>query len=186
MSGLVIAFFFAIPLAVFSGLKQKFDSTLTPLVMLGGALPDLALLPLFVYWFGPGGIVAIFMATIAAFFPLYFTVRQGVQDIPKDYFHVAKIYRTSSLDVYRKVIFPAVFPQIITGGRIAFDFVWEIVLAIEIFAQVQGIGSFINLSVSSGSITDAFAAIFTIGLLAIAIDRILFHGLEMRVRKWNE
>lgn len=186
MSGLVIAMFLAIPFAVFTGLKAKVDSALTPVVMLIGALPDLALLPLFVYWFGPGGVAAVFMATVASFFPLYFTTREGVQDIPRNYFHVAKIYRSSTINMYRKLVFPAIVPQIVTGARIAFDFVWEIVLAIEIFSQISGVGSFINLAVESGSISDAFAGIFMIGLIAILVDRIVFKSMERRIRRWHE
>lgn len=186
MTGLVIGLVLALPIAIFTGLKGKVDATITPVVMLAGALPDLALLPLFVLWFGPGATVAVFMATIASFFPIYFTVREGVKDMPKDYFHVASVYGSGKLNIYRKIIFPSTVPQIVTGTRLAFDFVWEIVLAIEIFAQVSGIGSFINLSVEQGSITGAFTGIFMIGIVAIAFDRLVFYRLETRIRKWHE
>ncbi|MFQ5999102.1 MAG: ABC transporter permease, partial [Candidatus Bathyarchaeia archaeon] len=186
MTGLVIGLVLALPIAIFTGLKGKVDATITPVVMLAGALPDLALLPLFVLWFGPGATAAIFLATIASFLPIYFTVREGVKDMPKDYFHVASVYGSGRLNIYRKIIFPSTVPQIVTGTRLAFDFVWEIVLAIEIFAQVSGIGSFINLSVEQGSVTSAFAGIFMIGIIAIAFDRLVFYRLETRIRRWHE
>jgi ABC-type nitrate/sulfonate/bicarbonate transport system permease component len=154
--------------------------------MLCGALPDLALLPLFVYWFGPGGMAAICMASVCSFFPIFFTVREGVKDIPKDYFFVTTVYGAKKFAVYKKLVLPAVFPQLVTGLRLAFDFVWEIVLAIEIMASVAGIGSFISLSVEEGSLENAFAGIIMIGLIAIAIDRVVFQHLEAKIGRWHE
>ena len=43
--GILIALAVALPLAVFAGLRNKFDTAMTPLIMLGGALPDNRSLP---------------------------------------------------------------------------------------------------------------------------------------------
>ena len=53
------------------------------MIMLFGALPDLAFLPLLILWFGPGNVAAIIMASMAGFFPIYFTVREGTKAIPR-------------------------------------------------------------------------------------------------------
>jgi NitT/TauT family transport system permease protein len=75
IAGLVLAFSFALPMAFIAGSRNQLDSTITPLVMLAGALPDLSFLPLLVLWLGPGSAAAVIMASVAAFFPIYFTVR---------------------------------------------------------------------------------------------------------------
>ena len=186
MLGIVLAFIMAVPLAMATGLKAKLDFSVTPLIVIAGALPDLALLPVIVFWFGPSVTAVVFMATIVAFFPIFFTVREGVKDIPKDYFHVATLYSTRRIDVYRKLVFPAVFPQLITGIRLAYEFLWEIVIALEIIAMISGIGSFITAAVEGGSLTLAFAGIFMVGIIAVLIDRTFFLYLEERVRKWHE
>jgi len=185
-AGILVALFIAFPFAICTGMKDRLDSALTPIVLMIGALPNLAILPLLVLWFGPGELAAILMTTISSFFLIYFTVREGVKDIPRDYFHVAIIFRTGRIDALRKLIIPAALPQTITGLRLAFDHVWEIVLAIEIFSGVSGIGSFIDLAVHDGLLVEAFAGIFMIGILAIAIDRFIFQSLEGRVRRWHE
>jgi ABC-type nitrate/sulfonate/bicarbonate transport system permease component len=184
MTGIFIALFIAAPLAICTGLRNRIDLTLTPSVMLCGCLPDLALLPLFVYWFGPGSVAAILMAAICAFFPIYFTIREGVKGIPADYFHVSMVFKANKFDVLRKIILPATFPNAIIGLRLAFDFVWEVVLAIEIIARVAGIGWLINFYVESGSIELAFAGIMAIGIIALTIDRLVFGTLEERIRRW--
>jgi ABC-type nitrate/sulfonate/bicarbonate transport system permease component len=184
--GILVALAMALPLAIFAGLRNRFDATLTPLVMLGGALPDIALLPVLVLWIGPGNVAAIAIAAFSAFFPMYFTIREGTKDIPKDLFHVAAVFNTGRLDTFRKLILPAVSPQLFTGLRLSYDFVWEIVLAIEIFSGVTGIGSYISGAISTGDVTQAFAAILAVGVMAIAIDRLLFGRAERWIRRWMD
>ena len=184
--GILSATFLALPLSLVAGLRNRIDLTLTPIIMLIGALPDLALLPLVVMWFGPGNAAAVLMAAICAFFPIYFTVREGAKGIPKDYFHVATVFRSGKFATTWKVILPSVFPNMLTGLRLSFDFVWEVLLAIEIIASVTGIGTFIESSVSSGTVEYAFAGILSVGLIALSVDRLLFRTLESRIARWRE
>ncbi|MHC1586149.1 MAG: ABC transporter permease [Candidatus Hecatellaceae archaeon] len=184
--GLLLALLTAIPLAIATGLKRRFDAALTPLIMIFGALPDLALLPIIIYWFGPTVTSALLMATIVAFFPLFFMVREGVNAIPEDYFHVVEIYSTKKAHLFTKLIFPATFSNLITGLRLSYEFLWEVVLAVEIIARIGGVGLLIDSSVKGGALNEAFAALFFIGLIAILVDRAVFQRLEDKVRRWRD
>jgi len=126
------------------------------------------------------------MLFFCAFFPIFFTVREGTKGIPHDYFHVATVFKTGRLSTISKVILPSIFPNMITGLRLSFDFVWEVILAIEIIASVMGIGTFIESSVSTGSVKYAFAGILAVGLIALSVDRLLFRTLESRIARWRE
>jgi ABC-type nitrate/sulfonate/bicarbonate transport system permease component len=182
--GLFLAFSMALPLAFAAGSKTRFDFTLTPLVMLFGALPDLSFLPLLVLWFGPGTVAAVIMASLAAFFPIYFTVREGTKNIPRELYDVTTIFKSGRFSTFTKMVLPAISPYMFSGLRLAYDFDWEIIIAIEIATRVAGIGSFIDGSVSAGSLTSGFAAIFAIALVAIIVDRVFFGTLESWSRKW--
>ncbi len=185
-AGILVALSIAMPLALSAGLRSRFDTAITPLIMLGGALPDIALLPILVLWIGPGNAAAISIAAFSAFFPIYFTIREGTKDISSDLFHVASVFNASRFDTFKKLILPAVSPQLFTGLRLAYDFVWEIVLAIEIFSGVIGIGSYIEGSVRTGDVREAFAAILAVGVLAILVDRLLFGRAEKWIRRWMD
>jgi ABC-type nitrate/sulfonate/bicarbonate transport system permease component len=71
-----------------------------------------------------------------------------------------------------------------SGLRLAYDFAWEIIIAIEIATRVAGIGNFIDGNVTSGSLQSGFAAILAIALVAIAVDRLFFGSLESWAKKW--
>jgi len=182
--GLFLGFSVALPLAFVAGSRNKFDLTLTPLVMLFGALPDLSFLPLLVLWFGRGNAASVIMASIAGFFPIYFTVRQGTRSIPRDLFDVASIFKSDRLSTFTKVILPSISPHMFSGLRLAYDFAWEIIIAIEIVTRVAGIGNFINGNVAAGSLQNGFAAILAIAIVAIIVDRVFFGSLESWAKRW--
>jgi ABC-type nitrate/sulfonate/bicarbonate transport system permease component len=183
--GLVFAFSCALPLAFVAGSKRGFDLTFTPLIMLFGALPDLSFLPLLVLWLGAGSAAAIMMASIAAFFPIYFTVREGTKNIPKELYDVTTVFRSDKLSTFTKMVLPAISPHMFSGLRLAYDFDWEIIIAIEIATQVAGIGSFIDRSVGAGSLQSGFAAILAIAIVAVVVDRAFFGRLEAWSKKWS-
>ena len=183
--GLALAFSIALPMAFVAGSKNKFDLTLTPLVMLFGALPDLSFLPLLVLWFGAGNVAAIIMASVAGFFPIYFTVREGTKNIPRDLFEVTTIFKSNRLATFTKMVLPAISPHLFSGLRLAYDFGWEIIIAIEIATKVAGIGDFIQGTVSGGSLENGFAAILAIAIVAIVVDRAFFGTMENWARKWS-
>jgi ABC-type nitrate/sulfonate/bicarbonate transport system permease component len=72
-----------------------------------------------------------------------------------------------------------------SGLRLAYDFDWEIIIAIEIATKVAGIGNFIDGTVSKGSLANGFAAILAIALLAVIVDKTFFGTLESWSKKWS-
>ena len=183
--GLVLAFSIALPMAFIAGSKNPFDVTMTPLVMIFGALPDLSFLPLLVLWFGAGDTAAVIMASVAAFFPIYFTVREGTKNIPRELYDVTTIFNSNRVSTFTKMVLPAISPHMFSGLRLAYDFEWEIIIAVEIATKVAGIGNFIQGNVSTGSLAQGFAAILAIALLAVAVDKTVFGTLESWSKKWS-
>ena len=185
LCGLVLAFSIALPMAFVAGSTNPFDVTMTPIVMIFGALPDLSFLPLLVLWFGAGDTAAVIMASVAAFFPIYFTVREGTKAIPRELYDVTTIFKSNRISTFTKMVLPAISPHMFSGLRLAYDFDWEIIIAIEIATKVAGIGNFIEGKVSGGSLTQGFAAILAIALLAVVVDKTFFGTLESWSKKWS-
>ncbi len=186
-TGISLALVVVLPLALLVGSRNDLDRAITPIIMLLGALPDLAILTLLVSVVGRGNVVAIAICTFSAFFPTYFTIRQGVREIPSDYLHVSSVFKANRIQTFTKVVLPSIFPNMVTGLRLSFEFSWNVLLAVEIIASVAGVGTFISASLegSGHSLTYGLAAIMTVGLLTIAMDRLFFERLESRIRRWR-
>src|SRR6058998_4328052 len=186
-TGVSLALVLVLPLALLVGMRSQLDQALTPIIMLVGALPDLAILTFLVTIIGRGNVAAVAISAFSAFFPIYFTIRQGVKEILIDYFHVASVFKAGRLDTFSKIILPSIFPNFLTGLRLSFEFSWNVLLAVEIIASVAGVGSFISNSIqgSAHSMTYGLAAIMTVGLLTILLDRAFFDRLEQRIKRWR-
>jgi len=185
--GILLATLFVMPVALLVGSKTQLDEAITPIIMLIGALPDLAILTLLVTVVGRGNVVAVAISAFSAFFPTYFTIRQGVKEIPVDYFHVASVFNAGRFQTFTKMILPSIFPNMLTGLRLSFEFSWNVLLAVEIIASVAGIGSFISIALGPAhTLTFGLAAIMTVGLITVIIDRAFFERLENRVKRWRE
>jgi sulfonate transport system permease protein len=185
--GVLIALVLVLPLALLVGLRSQLDQALTPIIMLVGALPDLAILTLLVTVIGKGNVAAVTISAFSAFFPIYFTVRQGVKDIPADYFHVASVFKAGRVQTFTKMVVPSITPSLLTGLRLSFEFSWNVLLAVEIIASVAGIGSFISTSLGGAthSLTYGLAAILTVGMITIAMDRAFFGRFENHMKRWH-
>ena len=186
-TGVSLALVLVLPLALVVGMRNQLDQAITPIIMLVGALPDLAILTLLVTVIGRGNVAAVAISAFSAFFPVYFTIRQGVKEIPADYFHVASIFNAGKFQTFTKMIVPSIFPNLLTGLRLSFEFSWNVLLAVEIIASVAGVGTFISTSLGSSahSLTYGLAAIMTVGLLTITMDRAFFERLENRIKRWR-
>jgi ABC-type nitrate/sulfonate/bicarbonate transport system permease component len=184
--GIVMAILLALPIGIASGLDQKSDASFAPVIMLLGALPDLALLPLLVFWYGHGNAAAIIMTVVVAFFPLYFATREGARTIPEEYFHVAKIFGAGKFRTFTDLIFPGVWPSLLVGLRTSFQYVFEILLAIEIMSGVFGIGTFIQASIDRGLIDLSIGGIFIMGIMVMITDRLVFAPFEHKISVWRE
>jgi len=186
-TGVSLALVLVFPLALLVGMRTQLDQAITPIIMLVGALPDLAILTLLVTVIGRGNVAAVSISAFSAFFPVYFTIRQGVKEIPADYFHVTSVFKAGRVQTFTKMILPSIFPNLVTGLRLSFEFSWNVLLAVEVIASVAGIGTFISSSLGSSahSLTYGLAAIMTVGLITIAIDRAFFERFENRIKRWR-
>jgi ABC-type nitrate/sulfonate/bicarbonate transport system permease component len=99
-------------------------------------------------------------------------------------FEVTSVFKSDHVSTFTKMVLPALSPYIFSGLRLAYDFDWEIIIAVEIATRLSGIGSFIQGTVSTGSMANGFAGILAVALVAVVVDRIFFRSLESWTRKW--
>jgi ABC-type nitrate/sulfonate/bicarbonate transport system permease component len=186
-AGVSLALVLVLPLALIVGMRSQLDQAITPIIMLVGALPDLAILTLLVTVIGKGNVAAVSISAFSAFFPIYFTIRQGVKEIPADYFHVVSVFKAGRVQTFTKMILPSVFPNLLTGLRLSFEFSWNVLLAVEIIASVAGVGTLISTNIGgpAHTLTYGLAAIMTVGLITITMDRAFFERLENRIKRWR-
>ena len=103
--------------------------------------PALALLPLYVVWFGYGEASKILLiATNVAVITLL-GAHQGVRGVPRVYLDAASSLGAGRWLRFRKIVLPAAFPAIFASVRIAVGLAWVTIVVAELIdARMPSLG----------------------------------------------
>jgi nitrate/nitrite transport system permease protein len=146
---------------------------LDPLFQVLRTVPPLAWLPISLAGFRDGNPSAIFVIFITAIWPIIINTSVGIRNIPEDYRNVAKVIRLNGLEYFGKIMLPAAAPYIFSGLRIGVGLSWLAIVAAEMLIGGVGIGFFIWDAWNSSRISDIILALFYVGLVGYALDRLV-------------
>ena len=163
--GFAWALFIGVALGVILGRTRWLELTLNSFIVATQVIPKVALLPLFVVWFGFGNTSKIIVAAILAFFPILTNTMLGVKSVDVGHRDVMTSLNATRWQIFRRLELPSSLPYILTGMEIG------IVLAIigaivgEYLGGNSGLG-FMLVSKMNGYETDGlFAVIIQMTLL---------------------
>ncbi|MCM2314064.1 MAG: ABC transporter permease, partial [Thermoanaerobaculia bacterium] len=132
--GYGIAVAIGIPLGLLVGWFASFGRVVNPLIQMLRPISPIAWMPLAVIWFGIGEPAPIFLIVLGALFPLVVATANGVRNVPAIYLRAGSNFGLSSAAVLRRVVFPAILPNILTGLRISLGIAWLVLVAAEMIA----------------------------------------------------
>lgn len=94
------------------------EQTLNPFIVASQVLPKVALIPLFVVWFGFGVTSKVLIAATLAFFPILTNTVLGVKSIDRGYGDVMVSLNATRWQIFRRLELPSSLPYIITGMEV--------------------------------------------------------------------
>jgi NitT/TauT family transport system permease protein len=170
-AGFALAVSLAVPLGLWMGwVKGAFD-TLNPIFQMLRPISPIAWIPIAILWFGVGNASPIYLIFISSLFPMIVQTTAGVHTIEKRYLRVAENFGVSRYTLFRRLVIPAVLPQIIVGMRIGLGVAWLVVVAAEMIALRSGLGYLIIDSRNAGNRYDlVIAGMIIIGLIGLLLD----------------
>ncbi|MGG5820088.1 aliphatic sulfonate ABC transporter permease SsuC [Falsiroseomonas sp. HW251] len=103
-------------------------------------IPNLALIPLVILWFGIEDDARIFLVALGVFFPIYVNTFHGIRTVDSQLVEMGRSYGMSRWDLFRRVILPGALPSIFVGVRYALGIMWLTLIVAETIAANSGIG----------------------------------------------
>jgi NitT/TauT family transport system permease protein len=172
--GFALAVAFAVPLGLWMGWVRGAFVTLNPIFQILRPISPIAWIPIAILWFGVGDVSPIFLIFMASVFPMIVQTVEGVHTIEPRYLRAAANFGVSRGTLFRKVVIPAVLPQIIVGMRIGLGVAWLVVVAAEMIALHSGLGYLIIDSRNAGNRYDlVVAGMIIIGLIGLLLDGLM-------------
>lgn len=179
LAGFALAVVFGVSLGILivrnGGVRWFFD----PLVSIGLPMPKIALLPVFVIWFGLFDLSKILMVAFSAVFQIVIASWAAARSVEKELIWSAQSLGASKGQVLREVILPGAAPQILTGLQVALPICLIVVLVTEMTMGGRGLGDSMLKSARYVDSVGVFAGIVEIGLLGFAVIKVM-----ERMRRW--
>jgi NitT/TauT family transport system permease protein len=161
-------------------------TTLNPLIQMLRPISPIAWIPIAILWFGVGDVSPIYLIFISSVFPMVVQTIAGVHTIERRYLWAAANFGVSRYTLFRRVVIPAVLPQIIVGMRIGLGVAWLVVVAAEMIALRSGLGYLIIDSRNAGNRYDlVIAGMVMIGLIGLMLDGFMRLLERLKAVRWR-
>lgn len=128
------------------GLFSIARAVLSPLVSAIFPIPKIALLPLFVIWFGIGEGSKVATIMLGTFFPTVIATYGGVDNVDRGLIRMGQSFGLSWASIVRKIILPGALPAIFSGFRISVSIAIVLLVAAEMIGAEYGVGAYILLA----------------------------------------
>jgi len=173
-----------VPVGLMMGMYKYVQAVFDPPIEITRPIPKLALLPLFIVWFGVGEFAKVFVI-VSAIFPLIsINAMQAVKGVNIRKIQAAQALGATQGLIIRRIILPASLPGIFTGIRVAVGVGVTMLVGAEMVATSNGI-AWMALTASDFLRTD----IVLVGVLIMALTGylldLLVRFVEQRLVHWS-
>ncbi|MFH1848755.1 MAG: ABC transporter permease [archaeon] len=140
--GLGLSILFSFPIGLFFGMNEKVYSFLEPAMDFLRSLPAIALIPLFIVFFGVGELLKIAIIFFGVSIILIINLVYGVRSVKESRIVAARMFRANNWQILLKIIIPESMPYLFLGLRISFSLSLIFVLVAEMMTgATYGIGT---------------------------------------------
>ncbi|MGH2914815.1 MAG: ABC transporter permease [Solirubrobacteraceae bacterium] len=182
--GFGISAVLGVALGLLTGLSRTAQEWTASVFDFGRSLPTPLLIPVALVLFGLGGSMVIAVIVTAAVWPVLINTANATRALEPTLVDTGRILGLRGPSLLRRVVVPAVSPQIFAGLRIAISVSLAVMVVSEILGGGSGIGYFIANAQQSFAIDDSYAGVIILCLLGWAFDT-LFLLIERRLLSWQ-
>lgn len=161
------------------------DWAIQPFVSAIFSTPLIALVPLYVLWFGFGVSAKIAIVGSFSFFPILLNTYQGAVSVDPTYRDTARAFHASEGQMWRHVTIPSCVPFIAAGINVALGHALTGLIISEFYTNASGLGGIVLKSADTFNTAQMFVPIVTVmvlGILLMSATRWLKHA----VAPWAE
>lgn len=184
VSGLAIGVLIGVGVALLSGLSKRGEIVLDSPMQMLRTIPSLALVPLFILWFGIGEFTKVALIVMGTTFPIYLNLFAGIRNIDPKLVEAANTLGLSRGELIWHVILPGALPSFFVGLRYALGISWLALVFVEQINSSAGIG-YLASDARDFMRTDVIVICLLIySLLGLLIDG-LIRALERLTLTWR-
>ncbi|MFT6697522.1 MAG: NitT/TauT family transport system permease protein [Polaromonas sp.] len=185
LAGFALGVMIGILVGVLIGSSRLAYDVAYPLLVGFSSIPKVAVVPLFVIWFGSGTVPAILTSMVICIFPVVVNVATGLASTEPELEDVLRVLGARKRDILWNVSLPRALPYLFASLKIAITLSFVGTVLSETVAANKGIGTVMMIASGNFDVPLVFA-----GLVLLAIMGILLYALsawvEGRMTGWAQ
>ncbi|RKN04247.1 ABC transporter permease [Streptomyces radicis] len=147
-------------------------------------IPVVVYLPIMLLMLGATSEVVVWLAAVAAVWPMLSQTFYGVRDVDPVSRDTARVFGLTTAQRLVWVTAPSVLPYVSTGVRIASTITLLVAIAMELIGAVPGLGATLGTYAANGVYDAMYGVIVLTGLLGVVLNA-AFERIERRALRWH-
>jgi len=185
LAGFALAVVLGALLGIAIGSSRLVYRGLYPVLIGFNSIPKVAVVPVFVIWFGSGAVPAILTAFLVSFFPISVNVATGLATVEPELLDVLRSLGARKRQILMKVGLPRSLPYFFASLKIAITLAFVGTIISETVAGSRGIGYLMMAATANFDTPLVFAGLIVIAILGIVMYA-LFAVVEQRMTFWAQ
>ena len=172
-----------VALGAIVGVSRTAYNVAYPLLVGFSSIPKVAVVPIFVLWFGSGAVPAMLTALTSCVFPIVVNIATGLATTEPEMEDVLTALGATRSQVFWNVSLPRAMPYFFASLKVAVTLAFVGTVLSETVASNRGIGTVMMMATSSFDVPLAFAGLFALAILGILLY-VLFAYIEQKTCGW--
>ena len=196
---LFFSLLFTFIIAPLAAKNRQAEKLIIPLIDILQSIPILGILSITVVGFiqlFPGSLLGPESAAIFAIFTsqvwnMTLSLYQSIKSVPRELHETAAVFHLSAWQRFWRIEVPHAIPSLLWNTMISMSAGWFFVVASEAISvsnqqiMLPGIGSYIALAILKSDLNAIFYAIFTMFIVIVIYDQLLFRPLLSWAERFN-
>jgi sulfonate transport system permease protein len=185
LGGAALGSLFGVLAGTLMGVSRLGERVVGPSFHAAKQVAIFAWLPLMSVWLGTGELAKVVFISLAAFYPVALNTYEGIRSVSPAHVEVAKVFRFTPLQVFRRVVLPGAAPSIFTGIKVGLVYAWLGTIGAEyLLAAAPGIGNLMIEGRESFQMDKVMLGVILVGAMGFAISTLAVR-VEAKVLGWR-
>lgn len=181
--GFALGIVSGVALGMLIGSSRLAYDVANPLLIGFASIPKVAVVPIFVLWFGAGAVPAILTAMTMAIFPIVVNVAAGLATTEPELEDVMRCLKAKKIEILWNVGLPRTMPYFFASLKVAVTLAFVGAVISETVASNLGIGNVMMQASANFDVPLVFAGLMILAVLGVGLYAI-FSAIEYRVTGW--
>ena len=182
--GLAFGIALGLVLALIAGLSRVGENFVDANMEVLNAIPNFALVPLLIVWFGISEVPKVLLITLAVAVAIYINTFSAIRSVDAGLVEAARSFGAGRAELIYRVVLPGSLPGFLVGLRLALTASWLALIFAETINAKKGLGRMMTDAREYFQIDVVFVLIAVYAILGL-LSVLLVRFLEGRLLSWR-